>query len=252
MSAETIQKYMRDNIPLDELRAAVEDLVSRGLPLEDPPEQTPSGGFSGSVGFVDEANVKDENGFCYFCYFCEPDLSKNPIFPTDEFSRELRNFSVCASASLQVATDMGAVSALAMTSICAQRKFKVHPLARHYEPVNIYAAIVAKPSERKSPTLALAAAPLYEYQREENERRRARVEEYRDRRDMLLRRIESLKRIATSGRKAKNAAPTTVEDVSLLRRGDRINLAVFSVFQWNSRIHICYRAYGYSIGNFCI
>ena len=33
---------------------------------------------------------------------------------------------------------------------------------------------------------------------------------------------------------------------------DRINLAVFSVFQWNSRIHICYRAYGYSIGNFCI
>ena len=35
-------------------------------------------------------------------------------------------------------------------------------------------------------------------------------------------------------------------------RRDRINLAVFSVFQWNSRIHICYRAYGYSIGNFCI
>ena len=33
---------------------------------------------------------------------------------------------------------------------------------------------------------------------------------------------------------------------------DRINLSVFSISQWNSRIQICYFAYGYSIGNFCI
>ena len=34
--------------------------------------------------------------------------------------------------------------------------------------------------------------------------------------------------------------------------GDRINLSVFSVFQWNIRIQICYFAYGYSTGNICI
>ena len=32
---------------------------------------------------------------------------------------------------------------------------------------------------------------------------------------------------------------------------DRINFPVFSVFQWNSHIHIWYCAYGYSTGNFC-
>ena len=34
--------------------------------------------------------------------------------------------------------------------------------------------------------------------------------------------------------------------------GDRIKFPVFSIFQWNSHIHICNCAYGYSAGNFCI
>ena len=33
---------------------------------------------------------------------------------------------------------------------------------------------------------------------------------------------------------------------------ERIKFPVFSIFQWNSHIHICYCAYGYSTGNFCI
>ena len=33
---------------------------------------------------------------------------------------------------------------------------------------------------------------------------------------------------------------------------DRIKFPVFSIFQWNSHIHICNCAYGYSTGNFCI
>lgn len=112
---------------------------------------------------------------------------------------------------------MPSVSALAMASLCAQRKFNVHPIARHYEPVNLYAAVVAKPSERKSPTISLTAAPVYRYQREENERRRPLVEEYQDRRDMLQRRIESMKKVG-GGKKAKTEAQNMMEDIALLRR----------------------------------
>lgn len=112
---------------------------------------------------------------------------------------------------------MPSVSALAMASLCAQRKFNVHPIARHYEPVNLYAAVVAKPSERKSPTISLAAAPIYRYQREENERRRPLVEEYQDRRDMLQRRIESMKK-ASGGKNATSDPQSMMDDIALLRR----------------------------------
>ena len=43
---------------------------------------------------------------------------------------------------------------------------------------------------------------------------------------------------------------TYLKDVLIPTR-DRIKFPVFSIFQWNSHIHICNCAYGYSTGNFC-
>lgn len=175
----------------------------------------PPGGFGGFGGFGGQAQSENENGFCGFC---GPDLSKNPKFPAGEFPPVLRNFTVNASASLQVAIDMTSVSSFAVSSLCAQRKFKVHTQNNWFEPVNLYTVVVANPSEKKSPTLSLVMNPVYRFAREENERRRPQVEEYRDKRDMLQRRIESLKKSATStAKKAKNDSPATVEDIRLLR-----------------------------------
>ncbi len=221
---DRLRWYMSNGIKMDELAESVSSMISRGMTMEEiiekdsrgHEEEPPDGGYVGSVGFVDGG--ERENGFCEFCYFCGPDLTKNPLFPAEEFSRELRNFSVWSSASLQVSVDMPSVSELAMVSLCAQRKFKVHPLAKHYEPVNLYTAIVAKPSERKSPTVAITAAPVYRFQREENERRRARVEEYQMRKDMLLRRIESIKKSTTSGKKAKAESVSAADDIMLMYR----------------------------------
>lgn len=175
----------------------------------------PPGSFG---GFGGHAHNENENGFCGFCGFCGPDLSKNPKFPAVEFPPVLRNFTVNASASLQVAIDMTSVSSFAVSSLCAQRKFKVHTQNNWFEPVNLYTVVVANPSEKKSPTLSLVMNPVYRFEREENERRRPQVEEYRDKRDMLQRRIESLKKSATStAKKAKNDSPATAEDIRLLR-----------------------------------
>ena len=84
----------------------------------------PPGGSS--EGFESRAGLKNENGFPEFLEFSGPDLSKNPHFPAVEFPRVPRNFTVHASASMQVAIDMTSVSTLAASSLCAQRKFKVH------------------------------------------------------------------------------------------------------------------------------
>lgn len=176
------------------------------------PEWTP-GSFE---GFEGEAGTKTENGFLGFLEFLGPDIKKNPHFPAAEFPRVLRNFAVNVGASMQVSVDMASVSALAASSLCAQRKFKVHTQNNWFEPVNLYSVIIAKPSERKSPTISVVMNPVYKFQQEENERRRAQVEEYRTRKDMLQRRIESMKKSATSGRKAKNDSPATVDDIMML------------------------------------
>lgn len=147
-----------------------------------------------------------------------PDISKNPIFPATELSGVLRNFTVAVAEDLQVAVDMPAVSILAVASLCAQKKFLVNPKPGWLEPVNLYASVVALPSERKSPVQAAVMAPVHEFVKDENERRRPLVEEYQTRKDMLQRRIESMKKIATSGRKAKTEPQTTADDVMLLYR----------------------------------
>lgn len=170
------------------------------------------------VGFVGEAGQENENGFSGFLGFSGPDVKKNPQFPAAEFPRVLRNFAVNASDSLRVSVDMTSVSVLTVSSLCAQRKFMVHIRGNWFEPVNLYAVIIANPSERKSAELSLTMTPVYRYQHEENERRRPHVEEYNTRRDMLQRRIESMKKSASSGRKAKNDSPATVDDIMLLYR----------------------------------
>ena len=111
---------------------------------------------------------------------------------------------------------MPSVSLLAVASLCAQKKFIVNPKPGWLEPVNLYASVVALPSERKSPVLAKIIKPVHEYTREENERRRPQVEDYRTRKDMLQRRIESMKKAATSSSKAKTASPVTLEDIEML------------------------------------
>lgn len=233
---ERIQHFKDQDITPTTLAESVASLLAQGKTVAEmfQDDATPGGfegyegfekrtqrekqGFVGSVGFVGGEQPENENGFLEFSGFSGPDMSKNPNFPADAFPQKLCNFSVWTSSSLQTAVDMPSVSVLAMVSIGAQRKFKVHLQNRHYEPVNLYTAVVAKPSEKKSPTLSLVRAPVDEYQRVENERRRPSVEDYRDKRDILLRRIESLKKLVTNGQKAKSTAPATVEDINLLRR----------------------------------
>ena len=216
MSAEQIQDQLARGIPMEEIVAGAERALANGESLA---PDVPPGGFGGSVGFVGHPLPEiDENGFSEFCEFCGPDLSKNPPFPVDEFSIDLINFAVLASDNLQVSMDMPSASILTVLAICAQGKFKVNPKPGWIEPVNLYTVIVALPSERKSPTIALSMEPVYEYQAEENERRRPLVEEYMAKHDMLEGRIVSMKKAAISGRKAKGGPEPTVDDIMTLHR----------------------------------
>ena len=159
----------------------------------------------------------NDGGFVGFVGFDTTPFSENPTFPAEELSDILRNMAVGISESLQVAVDMPAAALLTVAAICAQKKFVINPKPGWIEPVNLYTAIVALPSERKSPVLSKVMVPVHAFTRAENERRRPIIEEYATKKDILERRIENMKK-ATASVGKKGAAPVTSDDVTMLQR----------------------------------
>lgn len=158
MPTEEIERYRREGIDLEEVADAVERMEARGeFQGEDVPE----------------------TGFVPFDPFVPPDASKLPHFPVDSLPPVLRYMVKAAAENLQVAVDMTAVAGLAVASLCVQGKFIINPKPGWVEPLNLYAAVIARPSDRKTPALAVMTRPLHVFEKEENTRRAPMVEQYR-------------------------------------------------------------------------
>lgn len=186
------------------------------------------GGFVGFVGFVGKGGNKNVSDYLPFTEFISEKEFDRPEFPTQHLSKTLCNLAVSTAESLQVVVDMPSVVLLAIIALCVQHKFQVYVKADWVVPVNIYTVIVAPPSERKSPVINFLAKPIYEYEKEENERRQPQVEEYKTQQDMLLRRIEILKKEIVSIKHRKGVTTSTLmedlkntqEELRDLRKGE--------------------------------
>lgn len=90
----------------------------------------------------------------------------------------LGDYTRAISESLQVSEDMAAVAVLGVVSLSAMGNFYIEPKTDWVEPLNLYILITARPSERKTPVLKEVSAPVYEYVKEENQRRRPLYDRY--------------------------------------------------------------------------
>lgn len=154
--------------------------------------------------------------FAPFEPFTPPDTSKLPAFPVECLPPVLRDMAQAAAVNLQVAVDMTAVAGLAVMALCVQGKFMINPKPGWMEQLNLYAAVVARPSDRKTPALALMSRPVYAFEKEENERRAPLVEEYRTKREVLSKRIANLKELAAKPTPSKGK-PVTLDDITELQ-----------------------------------
>lgn len=154
--------------------------------------------------------------FSPFEPFEPPNTSKLPPFPVDSLPPVLRNMATAAADNLQVSADMAAVAGLAAVSLCVQGKFIINPKPGWIEPLNIYTAVVARPSDRKSPVLAVMTRPLHAFEKEENERRAPMVEQYRTKKRILEKKIYNLSELA--------AKPTT--------KGEAVNMDDITELQY--------------------
>lgn len=143
-------------------------------------------------GARDFAPAQDGSKFAPLEPFAPPDASRLPPFPVGCLPPVLRDMALAVAESLQVAVDMPALQVLAVAGLCLQGKFIINPKPGWVEPLNLYAVTVARPSDRKSPTVQVCTKYLRDYAREENARLRPLVEEYNTKRSVLVKRINGL------------------------------------------------------------
>lgn len=194
MPAEEIERYRREGISLEEVADALGRMEARGeFQREDAPD----------------------TGFVPFVPFVPPDASKLPRFPVDSLPPVLRYMAKAAADNLQVAADMTAVAGLTVAALCVQGKFIINPKPGWIEQLNLYAAVIARPSDRKTPALSVMTRPLHAFEKEENERRAPMVEQYRTKKSILEKRIAGLKELA--GKPTKKGEAVDLDDITELQ-----------------------------------
>ena len=100
------------------------------------------------------------------------------------FAAELKEF-------YQVPPDLPGALILGAVSAAMLGLYKIYSPWR--EPLQLYTCVSMNPSERKSPVFSAVRAPIDEYVREENIRRRPLIEQYKVKRDTLARTLERKK-----------------------------------------------------------
>lgn len=156
-----------------------------------------------------ESKNDDSVSFVSFVTLDKDNKKQMQPFPVECIPEEIRGYTQATAESLQVPADMVASFVIAVISMCVQGKYAVQVKPDWVEPVNLYVLVIARPSERKSPTLKEVTTPVFKYVKEENERRKPAVAGYE-----LQKRIISgkLKTIQDALSKPRNKAKYTMQD----------------------------------------
>lgn len=102
-----------------------------------------------------------------------------PPFPVDAFPPALRDYVLAVAETTQTKVDMSATAALAVLALCQQGKFRIKGKDDWIEPLNLFAVIVAEPSERKSAVINFMTHPVSRYESEYNQQHAAAIERSR-------------------------------------------------------------------------
>lgn len=129
-------------------------------------------------------------------------------FPLSSLPPVLGEYLKAVSAYVQVYPEMCVLPMLSVLSLCVQGKYEVQfPNSQHTEPLNLYTVTVAKPGERKSGVFRAFTAPLWDYQKAENERRQPLISEYKAQKKFLENQLDK-------STKGNNANPQRAEELS--------------------------------------
>lgn len=121
-------------------------------------------------------------------------------FPVDALPTDIGDYIRAVAESTQTSVDMAGTAVLALLSVCIQGKYIVQGKADWSEPLNLFANIIAEPSERKSAVLHATASPLDNYEVAYNAQNAARVEGSKMRRRILEKRMRAVEDQVAKGK----------------------------------------------------
>lgn len=141
----------------------------------------------------EEASASTLEPIPFGCYDLDP-------FPVDALPEDISGYIKAVAESTQTPVDMAGTSVLALLSVCLQGKYAIQGKDDWVEPLNLFANIIAEPSERKSAVLHATASPLDNYEVQYNAQNAARVEGCKMRRRILEKRQRAIEdKIAKGG-----------------------------------------------------
>lgn len=139
-----------------------------------------------------------------------------PEFPIECMPGVLKQYVIEISEELQVPLDMVATSVIASLALCNQGKYVVEGKEGWLEPLNIYAVNIARPSERKSPTMAKIIKPIQDFEAEENEKRKVQIRNSKDMIEMYENKLKKLKGQYGSNKKSESEIEKEVANINQL------------------------------------
>ena len=113
-------------------------------------------------------------------------------FPTDSLPPDIAEYAAAVAENTQTPVDMAGTAALAFLAVCIQGKYDIEGKPGWVEPTNLFANIIASPSERKSAVLHAVVQPGDNYEVQYNLRNAARVEGSKMRKRILERRQKAI------------------------------------------------------------
>lgn len=135
-----------------------------------------------------------------------------PVFPVECLPPPLQNWVKAVSENTQTPLDMAGVASLAAIATAAQGKYKVRQSKDHNEPLNLFILIIAKPAERKSKIVSIMTDCIFQYEQEENWKRKPIIDEQEAKLKVLTRKLERAKSMEEA-----NALKTQIREIELNR-----------------------------------
>ena len=115
-------------------------------------------------------------------------------FPISCFPKIMRDYVEAVAEHTQTPIDMTAVAVICVVATTIQSKFEIEGKEGYTETSNVYVAIIAKPGERKSAIIRITTKPLYNFEKEENEKRRIVIAIEESKLKMIKAQIEKIER----------------------------------------------------------
>ena len=165
----------------------------------------------GQVGLIGaEGDNKSIFGiFGIFVTLARNQKKQLAIFPVEVLPDGIRVYIEAVAESLQVPVDMVASFVLAISSLAIQGKYVILVKADWMETLNLYVLVVARPSERKTPTLKEVSKPVFDYVKKENERRQPEIAEYKLKKKILSGKMKGIQEALS---KPNNKTKYTFQD----------------------------------------